>query len=199
MAEPSDALDRWRELHTLFTIKGDPARTYPPPSPADLDRFESETGVKLPGSYRAYCQVFGAGVFDLDPVYLSVRAPYCPRPEFDLGGAFAINENFKKDRSIGERARRLVYVGSSFSGDLFGWDPAESTDAAAPEFALYCAIRHGDVVKLADNFYDFINVCTDRAAFKRLTEGETQTKVSRHSHLQRTPKRVFAPVSPDFI
>jgi SMI1 / KNR4 family (SUKH-1) len=28
-----------------------------------LDEFESEHGIKLPKSYRTYCQVFGAGEF----------------------------------------------------------------------------------------------------------------------------------------
>lgn len=198
MSEPSDALARWREIYALFTIKGDPARAYPKPTEDDLDRFEAETGIKLPASYRAYCQVFGAGVFDLDAVNLRVSAPNCPDDVLDLKQALDILEGHKSMSDWTPRARRAIFFANSFRGDRFGWDPEDVSDPDAPEFRVFGHIRHDDdLTKLADDFYDFITLCMDSPAFSepmRLMTYEEET-----GEPAPAPQRVFIPVGADFI
>jgi|GEM_PF-1827601 len=203
MTRSSDALDRWRDLYRQFTILGDPARACPKPTADDLDRFEAETGVKLPLSYRTYTQVFGAGAFDLDAVFLRVSVPYCPAAVLDLKESFEINDSWKTNPDISDRAKRLVYVANSFSGDLFGWDPEDET--GAPEFGVYCAIRHGDVVKLADDFYGFIALCLDRSAFRERVQildeddddedEDDEDDIAPRSKRDRGPRREFLPAA----
>lgn len=204
MAEGSGDVTRWRDLYRQFIILGNPARACPKPTPDDLNRFEIETGVKLPLSYRSYTHVFGAGVFDLDAVSLRVSVPYCPSAMLDLKESFEINDSFKTTPGVSDRAKRLVYVANSFSGDLFGWDPEDETGAA--EFGVYCAIRHGDVVKLADDFYGFITLCLDRSAFRErlhildVDEDDEDEDDEDEDHAARSkrdhgPRRVFEPAT----
>lgn len=198
MAEPSDALARWREIYAQFTIQGDPARAYPKPTEDDLGRFEAETGLKLPASYRAFCQVFGAGILDLDAVYLRVSAPGCPDDVLNLKQALDLRERHRSMSDWTPRARRAIYFANSFRNDRFGWDPEDASDLDAPEFRVFGLIRHDDdVTKLADDFYDFITLCMDSRAFS--SPMRVATYAEETGKPAPAPKRVFIPASAGFI
>lgn len=132
-----------------------------PRSQAELDRFETETGILLPASYREFMTRFGAGEFT------------GAWSEAEFGGDLEIcaplhsSEHFRLQRPLGEEAYdflndkelrgRMIWFASEHNGDQYGWDPEDVTDEAAHECAIYVDMRHKDgPEKIASTFREFI-------------------------------------------
>jgi len=136
------------------------ARRLPPPTNADLDLFEAEAGVKLSAGYRAFAQVFGPGSLVLGRREVFIKVPGCADPAWDLRGAIERNRRLKNDWMLSERARRMIIFGDDGMGNEFGWDPLETTDPSAPEFAIFALYRRAEEgTKLANTFRGFIDLC----------------------------------------
>src|SRR4051794_36927801 len=87
MARADEQLDQWRALYQ--TCEGDNEEDrVPPPAAEQLDRFEAETGIRLPAGYRCYIQVFGPGTLEVgtgdSAREMFIWSPYCPRPSMGL-------------------------------------------------------------------------------------------------------------------
>jgi hypothetical protein len=150
----------WKELYERLRIVDTPGYApLPKPSPATFAEYESATSFRLPPSYREYAAVFGPGEIG---AYARIRAPGYPDDE---GSDLAECDRFKHEGDNllceiygdPERIRRLVFFATSFTGDIFGWDPAEVTDPATPEYAVWGLPRNGQVlVRVADTFPAFV-------------------------------------------
>lgn len=155
-------LDAWQALYQTFKTDGANDRV-PPPTSEELDRFESETGIRLPAGYRAYVRVFGPGCILVgggsNVSEMFIESPYCPAPRMDLTtGASQRLHSLAEDppRGMDEQTRRLVVFGRNGLGDAFGWDPLDVTVPDAPEFGVYAWYRGDNVLKISSTFRGFI-------------------------------------------
>jgi hypothetical protein len=157
----------WRAFYDSLVIRPMHGETVPRPTVSQLDRFEAETGFRLPRSYREYILVFGPGRLFSD---WDIAAPgYAASWLWDLR---ALDEMMRpEERWIDrhpeaerDRVRRCRYFCRKYK-DAFGWDPAEVCDADAHEYAVYRIIEDGRVVRVAGSFRGFV----EEAALEILT------------------------------
>jgi hypothetical protein len=157
---------RWQRLYDSLEIHGLPAgsriKALPRPSDEDLDRYERESGFRLPLSYRAFIKVFGPGELGGD---FRLRAPgYPDDPYADLGRTNAeiragFTETFLSFFDDPERVSRMVFFCAPGGGDWIGWDPEDVRDAELREYGIY-EIGDEEMEKVADSFPQFIEeVC----------------------------------------
>jgi hypothetical protein len=133
----------WRAFYATLVIRSGYGQPVRKPTQAQLDRFEAETGFRLPRSYREYILVFGPGEF---PAVLKVAAPgyeYLGNT-FDLLTASRSYGYTREEAAAGglpadeqERIGRLFYFGLHHGRQWLGWDPQDVRDAEAPEYAVY--------------------------------------------------------------
>lgn len=130
MTDPDRELDRWRSLFKTFSLQR--RSDVPiPPTGADLDRFEAETGIRLPAGFRSYLRVFGPGCLLVgggrDCREMFISSPYCPDSSLNLGRGVDLLRSLRDDppRGMDERVRRLVVFARNGLGHEFGWDPQE--------------------------------------------------------------------------
>jgi hypothetical protein len=167
MAEASDDLERWRAFRGEFEVREAP-NAFPPPTDADLDRFEAEADARLPAGYRGFIRAFGRGSLVLGRRELFIEAPGCADPAWDLRRAVERNRRLKNDWMLGERAKRLILFGNDGMGNEFGWDPLEPTDPDAPEFAVYALYRRAEeATRLAAAFREFVELCLAGGHYRR--------------------------------
>jgi len=165
MADP----DPWLSLFRTFALDRGYAPPIPPP-PADLDRFEAETGIRLPAGFRGYLGVFGPGCLlvgrgnNIREMFIS--SPYCPDRPLNLMTAVERLRLLREDppRGLDDRMKRLVVFGRDGLGHEYGWDPEEVTDPAAPEFAVYAWYRGDHGYRVSRTFAGFIQFVLDVAA-----------------------------------
>jgi hypothetical protein len=133
----------WHEFYDTLTILEGTGEPVPKPTDAQLNGFESESGFRLPKSYRAYITVFGAGEF---PCILRIAAPGNAEtnPNTDLsttsrryGYTNAEIEGSGLPADQRDRLRRLFYFGLERGRQWLGWDPGDVRDAVASEYAIY--------------------------------------------------------------
>jgi len=161
MAESDRELDQWRELYGEFKVKSDKDDVTPPPVEA-LDRFEAETGIRLPAGYRGYIRVFGPGCLLVGGgkhiTEMFIESPYCPESSMDLRRAAKRLQSLKDDppRGMDEQTQRIIVFATNGLGDEFGWDPQDVTDPLAPEFGVYAWYRGDNVVKISNTFKGFM-------------------------------------------
>jgi hypothetical protein len=173
MPETTDDLERWRALRAQFANVTDPKKACRLPTPADIERFETEVGSRLPASFRGFTQVFGPGHLAVGRGWLRVYAAYAPEKpqgEYDIRRrVLKFRERWEKcSWLLGPQVYRLIVFGSDQSGDQYGWDPEDVTDPGAPEYGVYCW-RHGDkdnAWKLTRTFEGFIRLFTNQTEFR---------------------------------
>jgi len=133
----------WRAFYSTLVIQNGYGQPVPKPTVAQLDRFEAETGLRLPGSYRECIAVFGPGEF---PCVLKVAGPGYGH----LGNTYdLLTASQRYGYSRGEvaasglptdqqeRIGRLFYFGLHHGRQWLGWDPLDVRDAKASEYAIY--------------------------------------------------------------
>jgi hypothetical protein len=157
---------RWRRLCDELGANEHLPSLKPLPKPTDetLDRFEQESGFRLPLSYRAFVKVFGPGALGCE---YQIAVPDYTNNEGGLG-LRELNRDLKEDidegflelYSTGEQVLRLVLFCEAYRAWI-GWDPAEMSDAQRREYGIYAwGGRDGTLTKLADSFPQFVEeVC----------------------------------------
>ncbi len=179
-------MTNWERLHRrIFETGIPPRRLVSKPKNKALDAFEEEFAVKLPKSYRDFIQVFGPGVIARN---IRIYAP-CGKQSttFDLyvdnrgrHESFLLRHRQNVDKRTKtlkdpelRRLARLILFGSTFLGDLFGFDPEDVTDQNDPEYRIFFWEKLSDSAQpIADAFSDFItDVCLGEGYFKILTKG----------------------------
>jgi hypothetical protein len=132
----------WPEFYSTLVIDRGCGEPVAKPTPTQLDRFEAETGLRLPQSYRDYILVFGPGEF---PCVLKVAAPgHASLGSFDLLTA-SRTYGYSAEEIAGsglpveqqERMRRLFYFGLHHGRQWLGWDPKDVRDSGAHEYRIY--------------------------------------------------------------
>ena len=133
----------WQAFYDSLVIQPSYGQPVPKPTPAQLDKFEAETGFRLPRSYRDYILVFGPGEF---PCVLKIAAPGYDylQNTFDLqtagsGYGYGQEELIRAGLPPEDQQRmgRLVYFGLHHSRQWLGWDPQDMREAEAPEYGIY--------------------------------------------------------------
>jgi len=126
---------------------------------AQLDKVEQKLKLKLPASYREFCQELGPGVMaDL----ITIMAP-CPDNEaVDLSrrvkdGRMGLKDAKEETDTLDKfDPEKMVSFASTLSGDEFYWKIDEPTKQ--DEYAIY-GLTHEmppRMLRVADSFHDFI-------------------------------------------
>ncbi len=130
-----------------------------PVQPQKLDGFESLFQVKLPLSYRGYCEAFGTGELGMQfqiavPGYEGSARHYSLEFLQDLAHAGIEYELYSKDP---EQHRRGIFFGLDIGGWYFFFDPADITDRERHEYAVYHLSPALDrLERTGTNFAEFI-------------------------------------------
>lgn len=153
----------WREFYDTLVIVPGIGEPVLKPNASQLDRFEAETGLRLPRSYREYITVFGPGEF---PCILRIAAPGYPHLNWraDLLMAnqsygYSVEELGQSELPAEQRDRlaRLFYFGLERGRQWLGWDPQDVRDPEASEYGIYRVNYISDECKLAaTSFRQFI-------------------------------------------
>ncbi len=162
---------RWSEIEgrlELYCPTGVDKR----PDEADVDRYEAESGVKLPDDYRRFTLAYGPGSiaasheFEFAAAGIPEAGVYGDLATFNPpGGTSAKFQGYSDEdlsRTYGRDPawlRRLVFFCFVRDvGDQFAWDPSEVTDPAEHEMAIY--LCGGDVRvglwRVAATFGEFV-------------------------------------------
>jgi hypothetical protein len=145
---------------TLGSIKRHKGWERSTPTDEQLDHAGGLLGIRFPETYRQFIQHLGAGRL----------SGWCEFHSCAAGvsiGCDIIAWNFNHKRfvieaweSADERAKRLIVFGNIWSGDFYGWDPAEVTKGGKnpEEYAIYSVERFMDgTTKLAETFPEFVS------------------------------------------
>lgn len=152
----------WNELKDACKQPEMPYDGYsfvPPPLPDTLAAFEASCGLKLPSTYREFVLLFGAG--ELSGLF-RIAAPMDVDSRYELG-RFNAELHGKDDErlldhfGLGERTLNVIFFAATGGGVLFGWLTDEVTDAVTHEYAVYEFAESGEMRRVADTFWDFIN------------------------------------------
>lgn len=150
-----------------------------------LNAFEKKCEVALPASYRAYCEVFGAGELGKQfkiavPGYKGKATTYSL--EY-LDGTMAHSgleyRHYSKDPDQHERG---IFFCIDIVRSYHFFDPLEVTDQNQPEYAVYTLLSDFRLRRTADNFWQFVT---------EFCLGEKHKKIIRSPK----PEQVFMPVS----
>src|SRR5262245_37325516 len=123
-----------------------------------LDDFEKSRSVKLPLSYRSYCEVFGAGEFGRQfkiavPGYKGDATVYSLE-ELDQGAHELEYTSYAKD--VAQYERSIFFCVDILRSHYF-FDPAEASDLRNHEYAVYTLFSDFTVKRTADNFWEFVS------------------------------------------
>ncbi len=172
----------WRTL--LKSIEIDPSGgEVTPVEPSTIDDFEERWGGKLPKSYRTYCEVFGAGTFG-DSFNIAIPGYRGKAATFSLDrlNKSARNRDHAEYANDVEQYDRGIYFCWDLITSIYFFDPDDVVGDVKHEYAVYLVYRDWEVVRVADNFWEFVTeVCI----------GEKKRQVIKGT----SPKRVFNPVS----
>jgi hypothetical protein len=163
----------WAALKRTLVIPDNPnLKPLAKPTDETLDRYEAETGFRLPRSYCSFIKVFGPGVLAWDyrivaPGYpeqgwavdLAAFNAECHRPLADK----RVLRQFKDPAQV----RRVVFFCRPGDGDLVGWDPEDVRDKQWHEYGIYEWGREEALGFVAASFTEFIeDVCLSAASLR---------------------------------
>jgi hypothetical protein len=173
----------WQQL--LSSIDVDTSYgTLSPVSSKRLDAFEEKHGIKLPRSYRTYCEVFGPGEFARRfkvavPGYKGKAKTFLLEDLNKRAHEGLEYEHYSKDP---EQHMRGVFYCIDIVRSYHFFDPMEVTDPRRNEYAVYTLCDDFKVRRTADNFWDFVTEFVLGSNYRRLVKGAA-------------PERVFTPVA----
>lgn len=122
------------------------------PKTRDLDRFERESGFKLPDDYREYARTFGSGT--LGKGWQISTPGFADADDGDVDLA-RFNHRFSDRRFV------RFCVKEDFHG-WFAWDPEDVTDAVRHHYGIYLLggpqgeDPDAPPIKVAPSFHEFI-------------------------------------------
>jgi hypothetical protein len=133
----------------------------------DLDRFERESGFKLPDSYREFVLTFGPGCFDPGFYFYSPGFPSDRR--VDLA---AVNHSFKSQKSEGLYQSFFRFCNRDDFHGSWGWDPEDVTDPDTHEYGVYLLQGEGydGPHRVASTFHEFVVSYVFGGGFEREEE-----------------------------
>jgi hypothetical protein len=139
------------------------------PSEADLVRYETEAGFKFPLDYRRFALDYGSGTLagsyefrfytpsmTEDGVYSDLDPPGGCNSTFSGYTDEELAKDYNRDPA--QLRRMVIFCAVGDYGDSFAWGPAEVTDPATNDMAIYLlgsAVRAG-VWRVASTFREFV-------------------------------------------
>jgi hypothetical protein len=168
---------RWQKLLHDLTIDSGMGKLTPVRVKA-LDTFERKRRVKLPRSYRTYCEVFGAGEFGREfqiavPRRKGLLTAYS-LDELDVGAHNIDYHEYAKDPA--EYERGIVFA-TDIANSYHFFDPSEVTDRNHHEYAVYTLFRDYKVQRMAENFWEFVTDCCLGKKRRKLISGSHATSL----------------------
>lgn len=123
------------------------------PRPEDLDRFERESGFKLPDSYREFVMTFGPGC--LDPGFYFYSPGFPSDQSVDLAARNPSSQSQKPEGPFGDFIR--FCISDDFHGS-WAWKPEDVTDPGTHEYGIYLlgADGYDGPHKVASTFHEFV-------------------------------------------
>jgi hypothetical protein len=123
------------------------------PRPEDLDRFERESGFKLPDGYREFAMTFGPGC--LDPGFYFYSPGFPSDQSVDLA---ARNLPSQPKEPGGPHGGFLRFCHSDDFHASWAWDPEDVTDPDTHEYGIYLlgADGYDGPHKVASTFHEFV-------------------------------------------
>lgn len=171
----------WQAYYKELTILVGGSKPVRKPTIAQLNRFERESGFRLPESYRQYIVAFGPGRLFHD---WDIAAPgYSDFPtKRDLArlnsdyrpGARSLESGLLPESEV-PRLARCFYFCSKYK-DLFGWDPEEVCDEVKHEYAVYRLTECHRVLRVADSFAGFIEAASNEIRNSNWDDEELGTR-----------------------
>jgi hypothetical protein len=144
-----------------------------PISPAKLDAFEGKQGLRLPRSYRTFCEVFGAGQIG-NLFSIAVPGYRGKAKTFDLEHLNRMAHDgqeydvYSKDPA--QHTRGLFFCVDLVNAFHF-FDPEEVTGSRHHEYAVWTVSRDYELKRTFDNFWEFITTGCLGAKRSRLIKG----------------------------
>lgn len=129
---------------------------------AAIEKFEHEKGVRLPESYRDYCQVFGPGqlanAFNISvPGFEGETETYSLA--FLTDSQVELAEQYGEADADVEQLKRSIFFCIDNSGSIHFFDPATGTEVSPEEYSVFTLFRNYEVEKTASDFNEFIFQC----------------------------------------
>jgi hypothetical protein len=161
----------WQEFYDSLSHRHGYGAPVPKPTVEQLDRFEAESGFRLPRSYRDFILVFGPGEFS---VGLRIAAPgygYVPHPPgVDLlvtsqSYGWSEEDVAQGPVSMEQKAHllRLFYFGLEDERQWLGWDPKDMQAPEESEYGIYRVEALGFGTELiAKSFRELVEVTCAR-------------------------------------
>jgi hypothetical protein len=160
----------------------------PKPTPADIADCEARLGHKLPATYLEFVQKYGPGELG---AFLRIAAPGSV-PHYMANLAQSNQDTHAGQdlliRIYGEAdlIRSAVFFGSTYVGDLVGWDVRAVTDADGSEYAVFVLPRNWNkIVRLP--------ATTFRGLVTDVVEGRMPEPMTAVQAETRADRRVFLP------
>jgi hypothetical protein len=132
-----------------------------PVASADLDHFELSRGLKLPQSYRMYCELFGPGEF-AEEVRIAVPAYRGRAMAFSLehiDKAAHEGMDFEEYSRNPDQHKRALFFATGIARSYHFFDPEDVTHGKSNEYAVYTLFKNFKLQRTADDFWLFVAQC----------------------------------------
>jgi hypothetical protein len=150
----------WNQLHGELEIQGG-RRKKRTPTARTIEKFESDTGITLPKSYKEFAELFGAGEL---AGYYRFTVPLGRSDQYDLATFNETSHGSSDDDTWGEYAspqvlEKVLFFASTIGGELFAWRTDEVTNSKNSEYAVYRFLRRPKLREVAKSFEEFFDKC----------------------------------------
>jgi SMI1/KNR4 family protein SUKH-1 len=151
----------WKTLLKTLAFETDYTTVHPVQAKA-ITAYETMRGLKLPTSYRSFCEVFGAGDISKQfyisvPGYKGTAKTYRLEHVEDMAHNGLEYTSYSKDPKQHERG---IFFALDILRSYHFFDPNEITDARLTEYAVYTLFEDFEVKRTADDFGQFVlDVC----------------------------------------
>jgi hypothetical protein len=155
----------WDDLRRRLVVQYASEAEVQTPSPEDLDRFERESGFRLPDDYRDFAATFGPGTYG--PGW-QVETPGFANAEGRYNGLAGLFRRVQ-DTYPGF----VVFCGKEDFHGWFAWDPKDVTDPGGHDYGVYVlggpSGEDSDAppLKAASSFREFVLSYALGGGFKR--------------------------------
>lgn len=155
----------WQRLLDELDVSGEVT----PVPPERLDAFESGNDIKLPASYRDYCNVFGPGrligVISLKIVVPGERSwPWSAELSLFNEHFASVNPLEIDEYCSAPQLWRNALFFADDGGNMFFWNKGEVTNSATNEMGVYLVERSMQIHRITDTFESFVfDNCLERS------------------------------------
>jgi hypothetical protein len=140
----------WDDLKKRIAVRYTSDGKHRKPKPKDLDRYEKESGFKLPDDYREFVLTFGPGTFGRGWEFSS---PGFPKVDSDVDLAY-MNRRFQ-EQNTPLHQDHVRFCGKEDFHGWWAWNPKDVTNPERHEYGIYLLLDDPPV-KVASTFREFV-------------------------------------------